>query len=144
MKSACYKTALALAVIVIPFVSLSAPGQLGDPKFRVSTSCLTQIRDGKKSCWGIVINFDDAQFKKRIPSDQLKVFEAKHGHNLINLMTWRVSRDRKKLTIQFKAGTGDFGTGNQAEITLYKTAFTVPPRDFPDYVVFVQRTDTHE
>jgi hypothetical protein len=56
-------------------------------------------------------------------------------------MTWRTSRDRKQLTIKFKPGTGDFGTGNQAEITLYKTAFSLPPKNFPEYMVIVQRTD---
>ena len=133
---------LILGVTLTAFVNMSiAFGQLGPPRWTVSRSCLTEIRGGKKSCWGIVIDFDHAQFKNRISADQIKVFEAKHGTNLINLMTWRVSRDGKRLTIKFKPGTGDFGTGNRAEITLYKTAFAVPPKDFPYYVIFVQVTD---
>ena len=133
---------LSLAVTLTAFLNLSvAFGQLGPPKYQVRTSCLTEIRGGKKSCWGIVIDFEDAQFKKRISPEQLKVFEAKHGTNLLNLMTWRVSRDGRRLTIKFKPGTGDFGTGNRAEITLYKTAFNVPPKDFPDYAIFVWGTD---
>jgi hypothetical protein len=99
------------------------------------------IRAGKQSCWGIVIKFDGAVFKTRVLPSQLQVFEAKHGANLLNLMTWHTSRDRKQLTIKFKPGTGDFGSGNKAEITLYKTAFTLPPKDFPEYMVIVQRTD---
>jgi hypothetical protein len=131
-----------LAVTLAAFLNLSvAFGQLGPPKWQVRTSCLTEIRGGKKSCWGIVIDFDDAQFKKRISPLQLKIFEAKHGTNLTNLMTWRVSRDGKRLTVKFKPGTGDFGKGNRAEITLYKTAFIVPPRDFSDHAIFVRETD---
>jgi hypothetical protein len=129
-------------VTLTAFVNLSvAFGQLSPPKWQVRTSSLTEIRGGKKSCWGIVIDFDDAQFKKRISPQQLKIFEAKHGTNLLNLMMWRVSPDGKRLTIKFKPGTGDFGTGNRAEINLYKTAFMVPPKDFPHYAIFVWDTD---
>src|ERR1700750_1316482 len=115
MENLCCKMILTFAAVVTAFVNPSvARGQLGPPKYKVSTSCLTEIRRGKDSCWGIVINFEDAQFKKRIALDQLKGFETKHGHNIVNLMTWRVSRDGRQLTIKFKPGTGDFGTGNQA------------------------------
>ena len=115
--------------------------ELRNPSWLVRTSCLTEIRAGKKSCRGIVIESDDAQFKPRISPQQLKIFEAKHGHSLLRLMTWQVSAGGKRLTITFRPGTGDFGTGNRAEITLYKTAFIVPPKDFPDYSIFVQATD---
>ena len=115
--------------------------ELRDPTWRVRTSCLAEIRGGKKSCWGIVIEFNDAQFKARISPQQLKIYEAKHGTSLLKLMTWRISGDRKRLTIKFKAGTGDFGSGNRAEVTSYKRAFIVPPKDFPEYVIFVQETD---
>src|SRR4029453_1153622 len=118
-----------LAVTLAAFLNLSvAFGQLGPPKWQVRTSCLTEIRGGKRSCWGIVIDFDDAEFKKRISLQQLKIFEENHGPNLLNLKTWRVSNSGKRLTIKFKPGTGDFGTGNRVEITLYKTAFIVPPK----------------
>jgi hypothetical protein len=115
--------------------------QYTSPKYQSRTSCLIETRGGKKSCWGIVIDFDDAHLKKRIPPQQLRISEAKHGTNLIKLMTWRVSGDGKRLTIKFKYGTGDFGTGNRAEVTLYKTSFIVPPKNFPNYAVFVQGTD---
>ena len=133
---------MSLAVTLAAFLNLSVVfSQLGPPSYQVRTSCLTEIRGGKKSCWGITLDFDDAQFKKRISPQQLKIFEAKHGTNLTNLMTWRVSRDGKRLTIKFKPGAGDFGTGNRAEITVHKTAFIVPPKDFSDYAVFVVETD---
>jgi hypothetical protein len=129
-------------VLLFAFVNSSATwAQPGPGKYHFTASCLTEIRAGKQSCWGIVIKFDDAVFRKRVQPNQLRVFEAKHGANLLNLMTWRTSRDRKQLTIKFKPGTGDFGTGNKAGITLYKTAFTLPPKNFPEYIVIVQRTD---
>ncbi len=133
-------------VIVLPLltvlVNASATwAQLGPPKYQLTTSCVTENRGGKHSCWGIIVRFHDARFNKRVRRNQLKVFESKHGANLLDLMTWRTSRDRKQLTIKFKHGTGDFGTANQAEITLYKTAFSLPPKDFPEYLVIVQRTD---
>ena len=114
---------------------------LRSPTWLVKTSCLTEIHVGKKSCRGIVIDFDDARFKTRISPQQLKIYEAKHGTSLLKLMTWRVSSDGKQLIIKFKPGTGDFGSGNRAEITLYKTAFITSPKHFPDYAVFVQNTD---
>jgi hypothetical protein len=115
--------------------------ELRSPTWLVRTSCLTEIRQGKQSCWGIVIDFDDARFKTKISSEQLKIYEAKHGTSLLRLMTWHVSRDGKQLIIKFKPGMGDFGTGNRAEVTLYKTAFITPPKQFPNYAVFVQNTD---
>jgi hypothetical protein len=130
-----------LAVLAMTLSFSVASAQPRPVKHPVTTSCLTEIRGGRKSCWGIVIKFDDAQFKKRVRPNQLKIFEAKHGANLIDLMTWRTSRDRKQLTIKFRPGTGDFGTGNQVEITLYRAVFDSPPKDFPDYLVIVQRTD---
>src|SRR5439155_24099824 len=98
MEKPCYKTALILAVIVVVFLNPSvAWTQPGPMKYNVSTSCLTEIRHGKKSCWGIVINFAEARLRKTIPPNELKVYEAKHGSNMIDLMTWSVSRVRKQL-----------------------------------------------
>ena len=127
----------ALSILLL----LSSVSDLRNPTWQVSTSCLTEIRDGKKSCWGVVIDFEDARFKTKISSQELKIYESKHKTSLLKLMTWHVSRDGKQLVIKFKPGMGDFGTGNQAEITLYKTAFKTPPKQFPDHVIFVQNTD---
>ena len=115
--------------------------ELRSPTWLVRTSCLSEIRGGQKSCWGIVLDVDDARFKRRILPRQLKIYEAKHGTSLLRLMTWHVSSDGKQLIIRFKPGAGDFGSGNRAEITLYKTAFIAPPKHFPVYAVFVQNTD---
>jgi hypothetical protein len=134
-------TLLVLANISIARSQSRPLTELRNPTWRVRTSCVTEIRGGKKSCRGIVIEFDDAQFKAKVSPQQLKIYEAKHGSSLLKVMTWRVSPDRKRLTIRFKAGTGDFGSGNRAEVTMYKEAFIVPPKNFPEYVIFVQETD---
>jgi hypothetical protein len=135
-------TGSVVVVLLTILVSASAAwAQPGPLKYQLATSCVTEIRGGKKSCWGVIVKFDDALFNKRVRRNQLKIFESKHGANLLNLMTWRTSRDGKQLTIKFKPGMGDFGTGNPAEITLYKSAFSLPPKDFPDYLVIVQPTD---
>ena len=136
--TSCVIIVLLLTVLANPCTAWAQPGPR---KYQLTTSCVTESRGGKKSCWGIIVKSADARFKKRVQQSQLKIFESKHGANLINLMTWRTSRDRKQLTIKFKRGTGDFGTGNQAEITLYKRAFSLPPNDFPEYLVIVQQTD---
>jgi hypothetical protein len=140
------QTILIVALIVLGNSStaksqLRPINELRNPTWQVHTSCLTEIRDGKKSCWGVVIEFQDARFKSKISSQQLKIYEAKHGSSLQKLMIWRVSGNGRRLTLRFKPGTGDFGSGNSAEVTLYKTAFIEPPKAFPDYVVFVQKTD---
>ena len=142
----CKKTILIITLIVLANSSnakseLRPITELRNPTWQVQTSCLTEIRNGKKSCWGVVIEFQDARFKTIVSPQQLKIYEAKHGSSLQKLMTWRVSDNGRRLTIKFKPGTGDFGSGNSAEVTLYKTAFIEPPKAFPDYVIFVQKTD---
>lgn len=134
-------TLILLANISVSKSRLRPISELRSPTWLVRTSCLTEIRRGKKSCWGIVIDLADTRFQTRISPQQLKIDEAKHGTSLITQMTWHVSKDGKQLIMKFKPGTGDFGSGNRAEITLYKTAFIVPPKHFPDYAVFVQNTD---
>ena len=132
---------IVLANFSIAKSQLRPINELRNPKWQVQSSCLTEIRSGKKSCWGIVIEFEDARFKTKISPQQLRIYEAKHGSSLQKLMIWSVSNNGRRLTIRFKPGTGDFGSGNKAEITLYKSAFVEPPKDFPDYVIFVQKTD---
>ena len=132
---------LLFTLILLPQSQLRPISELRNPTWHVRTSCLTEIRAGKKSCRGVVIDFDDARFKSKITPQQLRIYEAKHGTSLLKLMTWRVSNEGKRLTIKFKPGAGDFGSGNRAEITLYKSTFIVPPKNLQDYVVFVQNTD---
>jgi len=134
-------TLTVFANICVAKSQLHPPSELRSPTWLVRTSCLAETRGDKKACWGIVIDFDDARFKTTISAKQLKIYEAKHGTSLLKLMTWRVSSDGKRLIIKFKLGTGDFGSGNRVEITLYKTAFIAPPKHYPEYAIFVQTTD---
>jgi hypothetical protein len=133
-----------ITLIVFAHISVAkSQSRPVSPTRLIRTSCLAETRGGKKSCWGIVIDFGDSQLKPTISPKQLKIYEAKHGTSLLKLMTWRISRDGKRLIIKFKPGSGDFGSGNRAEITLYKTAFIAPPKGFPEYAIFVQGTDLH-
>jgi hypothetical protein len=141
MSQARHTTVLAVAVLTIFASMYVAAQQFPPPRHPVRTSCLTEIRGGKKSCWGIVIKLDSALFKKTIRRDDLKVVEAKHGANITYLTNWHTSHGGKELTIEFKPGRGDFGTGNRVAITLYKTAFALPTKNFPDYMTIVQNTD---
>jgi hypothetical protein len=141
MTQARHTTVLSVAMLTIltsMYVKAQRPGR---PTHPIDTSCLTQIRGGKKSCWGIVIKLEDGLFKKTIRREELKLVEAKHGANIIDLTNWHTSHSGKQLTIQFKPGRGDFGTGNRVAVTLYKTAFALLPSNFPDYMTIVQNTD---
>jgi len=80
--------------------------------FAAEASCLIEVRAGVTSCWGVVIQLDRGSFKPKIGSEQISVVEAKYGRNLVPLMPWAVSPDGKRLTVKFKQGNGDFGTGN--------------------------------
>jgi hypothetical protein len=87
---------------------------------------LIEVRNGRKSCWGVVIQLGELRFKKRITADQLTIREAKHGHDLRGIMLWRVSRGGKQLIIKFKKGAGDFGSGNAVEVRVDRAAFDSP------------------
>ena len=141
MNQARYTTVLFIALLTAIASMSAAAQQPGPPTHQINTSCLTQIRGGKKSCWGVVIRLEAGLFKKTIRREELKVVEAKHGATLIDLMNWHTSHGGRQLTIEFKSGSGDFGTGNRVAITLYKTAFVLPPKDFPNYMTIVQNTD---
>ena len=141
MSQARHTTLLAVAMLTI-FASMYVVAQQpGRPTHSINTSCLTQIRGGKKSCWGVIIRLEGGLFKKGIRPDELKVVEAKHGTNIIDLTNWHTSHGGKQLTIEFKPGRGDFGTGNRVAITLYKTAFALPPKNFSNDMTLVQSID---
>jgi hypothetical protein len=82
---------------------------------------------GRRSCWGVLIELDQTKFKPTITSDQLSVTDSKYGRDLKDLMMWEVDRSGKVLTIRFKPGKGDFGTGNVVNVSLKTSAFARPP-----------------
>lgn len=42
-------------------------------------------------------------------------------------MDWTVSKDRERLTIKFKPGNGDFGTGNTVFVKIAGASFSDKP-----------------
>jgi hypothetical protein len=92
------------------------------PKPQASIQRIIETREGKKSCWGVVIRLKELSFKKSISGHELSIIEAKHSREVKDIMTWSVDASRKKLTIKFKKGCGDFGSGNMVEITIKPSA----------------------
>jgi hypothetical protein len=83
---------------------------------------IIKTRQGHKSCWGVLIQLDKLSFNKIIKRNELSIIEQKHIHDLKNIMAWSVDKSRHKLTIKFKKGCGDFGTGNIVDVTIKSSA----------------------
>jgi hypothetical protein len=88
------------------------------PKPLATIQRIVETRKGQKSCWGVVIQLKKFLFNKSIASNELSIVEAKHSSDLKDIMTWNVDKSRKKLTIKFKKGCGDFGSGNMVEVII--------------------------
>ncbi len=88
---------------------------------------LIEARNGKTSCWGIVIQLGSMQFAESIDSDQLSIIEAKHNSDVKSIMEWGIDETRKKLTIKFKKGMGDFGGGDEVTVIVDGLAFATHP-----------------
>jgi hypothetical protein len=89
-------------------------------------SQLVENRDGQVSCWGVRIQLGKLRFRHNISPNQIIIREAKHGHDLREMMTWSVEQNAKQLLIRFKPGMGDFGTGNAVEVQIEGSAFIGP------------------
>jgi hypothetical protein len=89
-------------------------------------SQLVESHDGRVSCWGVRIELDQTTFNPNITSKQLSVTDSKYGRDLKDLMVWKVDGGGKVLTIRFKPGDGDFGTGNAVNISVDASAFVRP------------------
>jgi hypothetical protein len=90
-------------------------------------SQLVAMRDGRLSCWGVIIKLDQTTFNPEISSEQLSVTDSKYGRDLKDLIVWDVDRGGKLLAIHFKPGRGDFGSGNGVNISVHTSAFARPP-----------------
>jgi hypothetical protein len=88
---------------------------------------IVETRNGRTSCWGVVIQLRERTFKKSIDPDELTITDAKHSGDLKSIMIWKVDKDGKRLTIKFEAGTGDFGSGNAVMIGISGSAFKTNP-----------------
>jgi hypothetical protein len=107
-----------------------------ESSFAAEASCLIEARADVTSCWGVVIQLDRGSFKPKIGSEQITVVEAKYGRNLLSLMNWAVSPDGKRLTVKFKQGKGDFGSGNTVIVRVAAAALSdIPPRDWFEWSV---------
>ncbi|MDE3057715.1 MAG: hypothetical protein KGJ59_07150, partial [Bacteroidota bacterium] len=65
---------------------------------------LAQTRNGRTSCWGVIIMFDKMTLKDSVDQDQITVVDAKYGRDLKSIMVWFVSDKGKRFTIEFKPG----------------------------------------
>lgn len=127
----CSRMLICLSVFQM-FVSFPESLVAGSPQSKPRSvtrgiSQLVEIRNGKKSCWGVIVQLGELNFNQTIDQDELSVTEDKHGSDLKPIMTWTVDQHRKKLTIQFKSGMGDFGTGNSVTVRVSESALSPNP-----------------
>jgi hypothetical protein len=120
----CIALLMSLVVLDKPAFGCSGRKPVSDTSARISQ--LLENRNGKVSCWGVEVRLSSMTFKKSIAASQIRIVEAKHGHELTDIMIWSVSDEGKRLTVKFKENAGDFGTGNVVEIDIDRSAFLGP------------------
>jgi len=86
-------------------------------------SQLVENREGRISCWGVIVQLANVRFRDTINPNQIIVREAKHGRDIREMMTWSVDRNGRRLVLRFKPGMGDFGSGNNVEIQIERSGF---------------------
>jgi len=111
-----------LAAAFAPASGKSRPNRL--PPMPAGINQLVEKRGGRVSCWGVVIRLGNSRFSDVIRPEQILIREAKHGHDLRNVMSWRVGQNGKRLVIRFKPGMGDFGSGNRVEVLIDRSALS--------------------
>ena len=72
--------------------------------------------------WGVQITLHDSRFKPTIARGELHVAEEKHGSDITEMMQWSTSDDGARLSIRFKPGMGDFGSGNTITVRVARSA----------------------
>jgi len=117
--------------LIVTFLILVAAVPMGVAADRTrqggGISQLVEAREGRLSCWGIIIELDQTTFNPKITSEQLSITDSKYGRDLKDLLDWEVDRVGKLLTIRFKPGSGDFRTGNVVTVSVQTSAFSRPP-----------------
>ena len=101
----------------LPAVKLKFPS-----KPSATIQRIVETREGHKSCWGVLIELNKLSFKKTVKASELSIIEQKHDKDIKNIMIWHVDKSRHKLTIKFKKGCGDFGTGDIVDVTIKSSA----------------------
>lgn len=138
-KSVC-KFLLAIFIVTHCSVLCSSQGS-HVPDAGVRISQLVGNRRGRISCWGVIIQLRDSRFRRVINSNQMMIRETKHGHDIREMMTWRVTQNGRRLIVEFKPGMGDFGSGNRVEMQIDRTAFVEPMESHSNQFVCVIDTD---
>ena len=125
----------ALLLICLTFTATAASHvslQSRAPRTSAGIHRLIENRDGRVSCWGVVIRLGRSRFRGVIRPEQIVISEGKHGHDLREIMSWHVGQNGRQLVIKFKPGTGDFGSGNRVEVQVDRSAFRVVDAPSPN------------
>ena len=118
--------ALSLLLIYLtlaPTLASGVPRSNRVPQNPAGITQLVENRGGRVSCRGVVIRLGNSRFRGVIKPEQILIREAKHGHDLRGVMSWRVEQKGKRLVIKFKPGMGDFGSGNSVDVQVDRSAF---------------------
>lgn len=105
---------------------MSAAGRPPSPRARRSPAGIIQLVGNRRvrgSCSGVIVSLDKFRFRETIDPGQIAILEAKHGHDLKEMVSWRVEQHGRRLVIRFKPGMGDFGSGNRVEVLVDRSAF---------------------
>lgn len=78
---------------------------------------IVEVRGGRKSVWGIKL-YLETPLQDPIKRDHISIVESKHSRELRKLMDFKLKNGGRELEIVFKAGKGDFGSGNSVHVTI--------------------------
>lgn len=121
-------------VLTLPQVAISRGGKTANTAYG-TISQIVQTRNHRTSCWGVVIHLKNLHFKHSVSAAELIITEAKHSSDLRPLMVWRVGKSGRTLTIEFKRGMGDYGTGNYTTIHIDSTAMVASPKGGLEFAI---------
>jgi hypothetical protein len=114
--------ALILSLQVLTTTASSVTNSDQVPRGPGRISQVVEKRRERLSCWGVVIHLANWRFRKFIKPNQIVIREGKHGHELRDIMSWRVEQNGRRLALKFKPGKGDFGSGNTVEVQVARSA----------------------
>ena len=110
-------------LVVLCLVLLSAVVNAGLRTHNAGVFQLIETRNGRTACWGLVVQLDKLSFEETIGPNELSLVDVKYNRELKDMITWTVDKSKKTLTVKFKPGMGDFGSGNAVTILLKPGVF---------------------
>jgi len=110
-------------LVIICLVLLNSVVYAGLKTHTAGVFQLIETRNGRTACWGVVVQLDKFTFEETIGPNELSLVDAKYNRELKELMTWTVDKSKKMLTVKFKSGMGDFGSGNAVTLVLKPGVF---------------------